>query len=217
MVIEQQAAPSTAAARRAMIDSQLRVSGVNDPAVLAAFDRVPREDFVPAGRRSVAYADRAVPLGGGRVLAPALTHGQMLVEAGVSPDDRVLVVGGGTGYLAAMVSGMCESVTVVESDDALAAMAPARSGTWVAGPLGKGAAKGAPYSLILIDGAVEQVPALLAGQLADDGRLITGLVENGVTRLATGRKAGGALALQALAEADFAPLAEFSAPRKWSF
>lgn len=217
MVIEQQAAPSTAAVRRAMIDSQLRVSGVNDPAVLAAFDRVAREDFVPPARRSVAYADRAVPLGNGRVLAPALTHGQMLVEAGVSPDDNVLIVGSGTGYLAALVEGLAGSVTVVESDGALAASAPAKVGTWVAGPLAKGAAKGAPYSLILIDGAVEQVPATLAAQLADDGRLVTGLLDNGVSRLAAGRKAGGSVALLALAEADFAPLAEFAAPRKWSF
>ena len=64
-----------------MIDSQLRVSGVNDPAILAAFAAIPREDFVPAERRAVAYADRAVPLGDGAVLAPALTHGQMLTAA----------------------------------------------------------------------------------------------------------------------------------------
>ena len=70
-----------APARRAMIDSQLRVSGVNDPAILAALAAIPREDFVPAERRAVAYADRAVPLGDGTVLAPALTHGQMLTAA----------------------------------------------------------------------------------------------------------------------------------------
>lgn len=226
MVIEQQAVSSPAAsssvlARRAMIDSQLRVSGVNDPAVLAAMDAVPREDFVPAERRAVAYADRAIPLGNGRVLAPALTHGQMLVEARPAADDKVLVIGGGTGYLAAVVAPLVGSVTVVESDAALAGAAPARAGTWVAGPLAKGAAKGAPYSLILIDGAVEQLPADLAKQLADDGRVVTGLLENGVTRLAAGRKVsgttGGSIALFALSEADFAPLGEFAAPRKWSF
>jgi protein-L-isoaspartate(D-aspartate) O-methyltransferase len=222
MVIEQQAAispaaTSPAAVRRAMIDSQLRVSGVNDPAVLAAIDGVAREDFVPAERRAVAYADRAIPLGNGRVLAPALTHGQMLVEARPESDDKVLILGGGTGYLAAVIAPLVGSVTVVESDPALAAAAPAKPGIWVAGPLAKGAAKGAPYSLILIDGAVEQLPAELARQLADDGRVVTGLVENGVTRLATGRKAAGTIALFALAEADFAPLGEFAAPRKWSF
>ena len=197
MVIEQQAS-SSAVVRRAMIDSQLRVSGVNDPAVLAAMDEVAREDFVPAERRSVAYADRAIPLGGGRVLAPALTHGQMLVEAQVSPEDKVLIVSGGSGYLEAVVRRLCPQVTVVDAGAVKSA-------------------KGGPFSLLLVDGAVEQVPAELAKQLDDAGRMVTGLVESGVTRLATGRKIGGSVALFALAEADFAPLPEFAAPRKWSF
>ena len=81
------------AARRAMIDSQLRVSGVNDPAILAAFAAVAREDHVPAAARAVAYIDRAVPLGGGAMLAPALSHGQMLTDAAPTSDDRVLVIG----------------------------------------------------------------------------------------------------------------------------
>lgn len=221
MAMEQQAvtgsANASAVARRAMIDSQLRVSGVNDPAVLTAMDAVAREDFVPANRRAVAYADRAIPLGNGRVLAPALTHGQMLIEAQISADDRVLLVGGGTGYLAAVIAPLAGALTVVESDPALAGAAPVKAGEWVTGPLAKGAAKSAPYSLILIDGAVEQVSADLVAQLADDGRVVTGLVDNGVVRLAVGRKAGDSLALLPIAEIDAAALAEFAAPRKWSF
>lgn len=221
MAMEQQAvtgsANASAVARRAMIDSQLRVSGVNDPAVLTAMDAVAREDFVPADRRAVAYADRAIPLGNGRVLAPALTHGQMLIEAQISADDRVLLVGGGTGYLAAVIAPLAGALTVVESDPALAGAAPVKAGEWVTGPLAKGAAKSAPYSLILIDGAVEQVSADLVAQLADDGRVVTGLVDNGVVRLAVGRKTGDSLALLPIAEIDAAALAEFAAPRKWSF
>lgn len=221
MAMEQQAVTGSAnasvVARRAMIDSQLRVSGVNDPAVLTAMDAVAREDFVPANRRAVAYADRAIPLGNGRVLAPALTHGQMLIEAQISADDRVLLVGGGTGYLAAVIAPLAGALTVVESDPALAGAAPVKAGEWVTGPLAKGATKSAPYSLILIDGAVEQVSADLVAQLADDGRVVTGLVDNGVVRLAVGRKAGDSLALLPIAEIDAAALAEFAAPRKWSF
>lgn len=179
-------------ARRAMIDSQLRVSGVNDPAILTAFAAIAREDFVPAARRSVAYADRAVPLADGKTLAPALTHGQMLIAAEPVQGDRVLVIGGGSGYLAAVVGQLAGSVT--ESD-----------------------AGSAPFSLILIDGAVEFLPESLLARLADDGRLVTGLVERGVTRLAIGRKAAGAFALTTLGEADFAPLADFVAPKTWSF
>ena len=183
-------------ARRAMIDSQLRVSGVNEPAVLAAFARVAREDFVPAAQAASAYIDRAVPLDGGASLAAPLVHGRMLIEAMPTAGDKVLVVSA-SGYLAALVSAMGAGVTLVSP----AALADA-SGS---------------YSLILIDGAAEDVPAALSALLADDGRVVTGLVQSGVTRLAIGRKAAGALALAAVADIGMPVIAEFAAPKRWSF
>lgn len=185
------------AARRAMIDSQLRVSGINDPAILAAFLAVPREDFVPEARRAVAYADRAVALGDGGVLSPALTYGQMLTAAEPASGDSVLVIGNPGGYLAALAEKLADNVTLV-----------AATGDW---------AKAGAHTLVLIDGAIEDMPAALAELLAADGRLVTGVVERGVTRLALGRKVAGTLALTVLAEADFAPLAAFAARPKWSF
>lgn len=182
-------------ARRAMIDSQLRVSGVNSPSILAAFLAVQRENFVPAERRAVAYMDRAVPLGEGRFLSPALTYGQMLEAAGPTADDTVLVVSP-NGYLAALAERLAGSVDRVDN---------------LAG------AQGGPYSLILIDGAAEVLPEVLAGLLPDDGRVITGMVDRGVTRLAIARKSLGKLAATALGEADFAVLDEFAAPKSWSF
>ena len=184
-------------ARRAMIDSQLRVSGVNDPAILPAFAAIAREDFVPAAARAIAYIDRAVPLGHGAVLAPALTHGQMLTAAVPLADDRVLVIGKPGAYLGALVAQLCASVTVAAPD-----------GDWTHDNPGA-----APYSLVLIDGAIGVVPAVLA----DQGRVITGLIERGVARLAIGRRAGGTLAFTTLAEADFAVLPEFAAKKSWSF
>jgi protein-L-isoaspartate(D-aspartate) O-methyltransferase len=199
-VVEERAMVADAnveAARRAMVDSQLRVSGINDPAILAAFLAVPREDFVPAARRPVAYADRAVTLEDGAVLAPALTYGQMLTAAEPATDDSVLVIGAPGGYLAALAEKLAAKVTLVPV-----------SADW--------AATGA-HSLVLIDGAIEDVPQALAGVVAAEGRLVTGVVERGVTRLALGRKVGETLALTVLAEADFAPLAAFAARPKWSF
>lgn len=184
------------AARRAMIDSQLRPSGVNDPAVLAAFNRVRREDFVPAAARAVAYMDRSVPLGGGRVLAPALSHGLMLMEAAPTGTDRVLLVDGGSGYLAALVEPLA---------GALETIAPGET------PAGDS------YTLLLIDGAIEHLPDALAERLADGGRVVTGLIERGVARLASGRKAVGAVGFLTLGEADFVPLPEYARPAKWSF
>jgi protein-L-isoaspartate(D-aspartate) O-methyltransferase len=207
----------TAAARRAMIDSQLRPSGVNDARVLAAMAAAPREDYVPAHRRAVAYSDRAVPLGAGRVLAPPLSHGRMLTEAMPTAADKALIVGGGSGYLAALLAPLVGTLHVVESETALDRIGGARAGTWVAGPLAQGCKKAAPYTLLLIDGAIEVLPDALARQLADDGRVVTGLIENGVARLAVGRKAAGAVGFLTLGEADFAPLPGFARPRRWSF
>lgn len=190
------AATTMTAARRAMIDSQLRPSGVNDAAVLAAFNRVRREDFVPAGARGVAYMDRAVPLGSGRVLAPPLSHGLMLSEAALQSTDRVLLVEGGSGYLAALLEPLVASLETI---------APG------------GTPKGNDYTLLLIDGAIEQLPAALSAHLCDGGRVVTGLIERGVPRLATGRKTAGSVGFLTLGEADFAPHPEYALPAKWSF
>jgi protein-L-isoaspartate(D-aspartate) O-methyltransferase len=192
-------AGSFAEARRAMIDSQLRTSGVNEPFVLAAMARVPREDFVPEGLRTSAYIDRAIPLGEGRFLASPVVHGMMLAEAAPKPADKVLLVGDGKGYLAVLLAPLVGSLDAVAPADA-------------AGKSGAG-----EYSLIVIDGAAEELPASIEKLLADDGRLVTGVVERGVTRLAAGRKAAGAISLLPLAEIGIPVLPEFAAPKRWSF
>ena len=193
------AATTLDAARRAMIDSQLRTSGVNEPWVLAAMASVAREDYVPAEARAAAYIDRAVPLGEGRFLAAPLVQGRMLAEARPTREDKALLVGDAQGYLAALLRPL---VGTLDCDS------PAES-------TGKGKAGG--YTLIVVDGAAEELPAALCARLADDGRLVTGLVQRGVTRLATGRKAAGDLALLPLAEMGVPILPEFTAPKRWSF
>lgn len=191
--------PDFATARRAMIDSQLRTSGVNEPWVLARMNAVPREDFVPTEARPVAYIDRAVPLGGSAMLAAPLFHARLLAEAKPVQSDRVLVVDGGSGYLPALIEGLAGSVTVVTPDDAM-----------------KGGKKG-DYTLLLIDGAVEQLPEGIAKRLSEDARVVTGLIDNGVTRLAIGRKSGGTIALLPLAELGIPRLSAFDKPKAWSF
>jgi len=187
-----------ASARRAMIDSQLRVSGVNNPEVLAAMAAVPREDHVPAAMRANAYIDRAVALDDGHALPAPLVTGRTLQEAAVVSGEKVLVISA-AGYLGALVAQLGGAVTT---------LAPAAAVS---------AKKGGPYSLILIDGAAEQLPASLAALLADDGRVVTGLAERGVTRLAVGCKAAGAISLLPLADVGMPILTEFAAPKTWSF
>jgi protein-L-isoaspartate(D-aspartate) O-methyltransferase len=191
---------TTSTARRAMIDSQLRVSGVNHERVLAAMSTVAREDFVPAEARGHAYIDRAIPFGQGRALAAPLVQGLMLSEAMPEPGERVLVVTAGSGYLWALVEAMGALVDSIDAADA--------------GKVKRGAAG---YDLILIDGAIDQLPDALAAALAEGGRVVTGLVLRGVTRLASGRKIGGTVQLLPLAEVGIPVLGEFARTKTWSF
>jgi protein-L-isoaspartate(D-aspartate) O-methyltransferase len=185
-------------ARRAMIDSQLRTSGVNEAWVLDAMNTVRREDFVPENARAAAYIDRAVPLGNGRFLAAPLVHGKMLAEAVPVPADSALIVSSNGGYLAALVRPLVGTLEVRDPADTA--------------KLKKGA-----YSLILIDGAAEELPASIAAALAEGGRIVGGLVERGVTRLAIGRAATSAIAWLPLADIGIPVLPEFAAPRPWTF
>lgn len=190
------------AARKAMIDSQLRPSGVNDPWVLTAMMRVPRENYVPEALKASAYIDRAIPLGNGRSLAPPLVHGRMLTEAAPLPIDNTLLVGDANGYLAALLRPLVGSLDTVD---------PAAAAS------GAGFETGNGYRLLMIDGAVEYLPDTLVAALAEHGRVVTGVVERGVTRLAIGRKAAGTVALLPLADLGIPVLPEFAAPKRWSF
>ena len=160
---------------------------------------VPREQFVPEAARDAAYIDRAIPLGDGRQLAAPLVHGQMLAAAEPVTADRVLLVGDGQGYLAALLrqlAGQVDSITPAEL---------------AAGKASDG------YSLIVIDGAIGQVPASLASLVTEGGRIVTGIAERGITRLALGRIAGGQLALTALADIGMPVLPELAAAKQWQF
>lgn len=187
-----------AAARRAMIDSQLRVSGINQEWLLAVLARVPREDHVPANARGHAYIDRAIPLDNGQSLPAPLFQASLLAEAQPQPQEKVLVISP-AGYLSALVEPLVQSVETVD-------------------PAGANGVQTLPaYDLVLIDGAVEQLPDNLVNALLDGGRVVSGLVLRGVTRLAAGTKSGGTVNLAPLAEMGIPVLREFAAPKSWSF
>ncbi|MFC0305141.1 protein-L-isoaspartate O-methyltransferase [Rhizorhabdus histidinilytica] len=205
--------------RHAMVVSQLRTTGVNDPRVVAAMGEVARERFVGADKAAIAYADLPLPIAPGRALNPPMVTGRLLTEAQVAPGETVLVVGAATGYTAALLEKLGARVVAVEEDvDLLAAGKAAVPGvTWVKAPPASGSKKGAPYSLIVIDGAVEQIPQALIDQLADGGRLVGALIDNGVSRLVSGVRAGGGFGATAFADADAAVLPGFGVPAAFSF
>lgn len=204
-------------ARRAMVDSQLRPEGVTDRGVLAAMGEVERENFVPAEARAFAYFDRPLKIAPGRAMMPPAALGRLLTELAPRAGERALVVGSGTGYAAALLRSIGLSVVALESDSALAETAIAAGIETVVGDLDKGWAKGAPYDVMLIDGAVEEIPATLVKQLRDGGRLAGAIIERGVSRLVVGRVSAGALGLRSIADADVEKLPGFERPRAFTF
>lgn len=207
------------ALRRTMVSNQIRTVAVDDARVVSALAEVPREDFVPADRRALAYADLAVPLGNGRKLNTPMATARLINAVAINAGDTVLIIGAATGYAAAVALQLGGRVTALESDPALVARLSANVPgiEVVTGNLADGVPARAPYDVILIDGAVEDVPQALIDQLAPAGRVATGIVEAGVTRLALGRRGGTGFALVAFADADVVPLPGFARPRAFVF
>ncbi len=187
-------------ARKAMIDSQLRTSGVNEEFVLARMINVPREDFLPEDKANLAYIDRSIALGADGFLASPLFYGKLLLEAAPKPTDRVLVIEGGTGYLAALTAPLVADVTCVSAADAAAGKLPDDE-----------------FSLILIDGAIEQLPGALADIVAENGLIVSGLLLRQVSRLASGRKVAGQISLSPVEDIGIPVLTAFNRPKGWTF
>ena len=210
------------AMRHAMVASQLRTNAVSDARVVATMARVPREAFLPADVRGIAYRDTAVPLGRGRAQNVPIATGRLLTEAWLLASDRVLLIGAAGGYTAAVLAGLVAKVVAVESEPALAAMARAAlrdyaNVTLIEGPLEAGHEAGAPYDVLMIDGAVEHVPDALVAQIRAGGRAVAGIADRGITRLASGRKTAGGFALLDFADIDCVSLPGFARPRTFTF
>ncbi len=211
--------------RQAMVDSQLRVTKVTDEAVIRSMRRVPREQFVPAGREAIAYADEDVPMGKGRVLMQPVVLARLLSAFSPRYGDRALVVGAGLGYASAVLADIGLAVVAVESDAGLAAQAKEKltiTGyphvTVVAADAAAGHAAGAPYNLILIDGAAEHIPDALVQQLGDDGAILGVLIENGVGRGIVGRKSrSGGFGTSSFMDAVVPVLTGFENPKRFTF
>jgi protein-L-isoaspartate(D-aspartate) O-methyltransferase len=209
--------PDFAAAREAMVESQLRPQGVTDRGVLDAMRTVPRENFLPSHTRPLAYVDRAVAIGEGRFLAAPTVLGQLLTQMMPVAGQRALIIGAGTGYSAAILTKIGLDVVAVESNSSLAGIAHAAGVKVIEGPLEAGHSDGGPFDQVLFDGAVEYIPEAIVGQLADGGRLGAALVERGITRLIVGRKAGGAFGYLSIGDAGVPVLPGFSRPKAFTF
>lgn len=217
-------------ARAKMVDSQLRTTDVTSHSVLNAFARVPREEFVPAGIKQIAYADEDLQICpakdgiGARYIMKASPLAKLLQLAAITKDDIVLEIGGGTGYVAAVLSQLAASVVSLESDEELSATAAKTLSSLgydnvatVTGPLDKGYQAEAPYDLIFINGSVEHVPAALLEQLRDGGRLVAVVGYGNSAKATVYRRDGKGTSSTTFFNASVKPVPGFAKTREFVF
>jgi protein-L-isoaspartate(D-aspartate) O-methyltransferase len=188
--------PDFAQRRTMMVDTQVRPNDVTKFPIIEAMLTIPREVFVPDQRVEAAYMGENIALPAGRVMLEPRTLAKMLDALDLGPDDRVLHIGAGLGYSAAVIARMAGPVVAVEEDAGLADGARARLAAAgdvqvVHGPLTAGAPDSAPFDAILIEGGVETVPEALLAQLKDGGRIGAIYMEGALGTARVGHKAQG--------------------------
>jgi protein-L-isoaspartate(D-aspartate) O-methyltransferase len=168
-----------AAARRNMVEGQVRTADVTDLRIQSAMLEIPRERFMPPALAELAYVDLDLPVGkaGSRRLVKPMVFAKLIHAANISSTDRVLDVGCATGYGAAVLARLAREVFALEQDEDLAQMAQSalsdqQNVKLVTGPLIAGWPQAAPYDVIVLEGATEIVPQVFLSQLRDGGRLV---------------------------------------------
>ncbi len=221
-------AQDSAAARRFMVDGQIRTNKVTDEGLIEALADLPREKFIDAGLRSRAYIDDDLPIGNGRYLMEPMVLARLVQSLQLEPGQKVLVVGSAGGYSAALLARLGASVTALESEPALVELArgaiaslPERSAVnVVSGALRDGHAQSGPFNAILLEGAVAEIPHRLLEQLKQGGRLAT-VMRNGDASVGRAvlltRTDSGEMATRVLFDANTPMLAGFEAKPGFTF
>jgi len=216
--------------RRGMVDGQVRTNDVTDLRIVDAMLAIPRERFVPAHLKPLAYIDDDLVLRAATATAPArymiepMVVAKLLQLADIQPEDLVLDVGTGTGYSAAIMSSLSGQVVGIEDDaDLVAAANSALSDLQISnvavfqGSLTAGWAAEAPFDVIFINGSVEVVPPALLAQLKDGGRLIAVVGQGGAGRAGVFTKVGEAISERVVFNAAIPMLPGFGAPARFTF
>ncbi|WP_372000223.1 protein-L-isoaspartate O-methyltransferase [Tistrella mobilis] len=204
-------------ARRNMVLSQLLTNKVTDERVIEAMGAVPRERFVPASHRAVAYVDEDVAVGHGRFLMEPMLFARLLQAADVKSHEAVLDVACATGYSTAVLARLASAVVALEDQPELAEQAGelldqlgVSNAAVVSGPVAEGYAAQAPYDVIVVEGALEVEPKALLDQLADGGRLVAVMNDEGrVGRATIFTNYAGAIARRTLFDASTPHIAAF--------
>ena len=214
--------------RARMVDSQLRPNAVTDSRIIQAMLDVRREAFVPAAKRPLAYLDDdllvSTPQSGGRYLMEPMIFARLLQLADISADDLVLDVGVATGYSAAVISRLASAVVGLESDAELAEQASSSlmsegydNVAVFTGALEAALTDQAPYDVIVVEGAVGQVPDSLLAQLRDGGRLVAVVQAGPVGHATLFRKIDSTCEGAVSFDANIRPLPGFARPQSFEF
>ncbi len=199
--------------RRQMVQHQLRERGVRDVRVLAAMESVPRHEFVPNEAWDLAYADRPLPIGNGQTISQPLIVGMMLEALELAGSERVLEIGTGSGYQAALLGELAHEVFTMEFVPELADRARGvlgrlgyRNVRVISGDGSLGWPEGAPYDAIIVAAGAPQIPPPLTTQLAEGGRLVIPVGDEWGQNLLRVQRRDGALSTEELAGCAFVPL-----------
>lgn len=214
-----------AAARTNMVEGQIRPNKVTDHRLVEAMLDIPREVFVPKAARGIAYVDEDIAIGNGRYLMEPMVFARMLQEVGVEETDVVLDIGCGTGYSTAVLARLGATVVGIESDVELAKRATEAlaevgvdNAVVMTAPLTEGYPAQAPYDVIVIEGLVAEVPAGIADQLAEGGRMIAAVHgDSGVGEVKLFQRVGGVVSGRVLFEAQPRQLPGFEPKPKFVF
>ncbi len=214
----------SAAARRMMVDGQVRTADVTSPDLIAAMLEVPREKFVPPAVAELAYLDGEIKITARRALLRPMILAKLIQAARVTGEQHVLDVACGLGYSSAVLARLAGSVVALEDDAELAGQAKAALAAngaaqvmVVTGPLNAGWPGAGPYDLILVNGAVEAAPEALGKQLKSDGRLACVLRRSAAAKAMIYRRIEGQLVGRPIFDAPAPLLPEFAAPQTFVF
>ncbi len=198
--------------RRRLVE-RLRSAGIEDLAVLHAFDAVPRHRFVPEALRRRAYEDAALPLGHGQTISRPGVHALHLSLAALEGDERVLEIGTGSGFQTALLCRLCREVYSVERVPELAERARDRlaelgmeNATLRIGDGSRGWPEEAPFDAILVGAAAPEVPGALRDQLASGGRMVVPVGEGDDQELRLVRRGADGWTETTVDRARFVPL-----------
>ncbi len=201
--------------RKTMVDNQIRTVDVTDHAVLDAFLAVGREAFLPAAKQTLAYIDQNVEVAPGRFVMQPAQLARLIQLARPAAGEKVLIVGGNTGYSAAITAELAGSVVLLEENADLAglaeqALAGVHNVAVVRGPLAVGAPAQAPFDLILFDGSIEVLPEVFADQTAEGGRIVSVEGRGQTGRAVVSNKTAGTLSTRIAFNLPAPPLPGFT-------